>query len=126
MPKQSDDFPRGATTLHLLPSETWSKARTLPEYVPEAFATDGFIHCTNGDDELVAVGNRYYRSDPRSFLVLTIAIDKLTSPVRYDDASRLFPHVYGPINRGAIVAARVVNRAADGAFLSIASEETPL
>jgi uncharacterized protein (DUF952 family) len=126
MSRQSDDFPAGATTLHLLPAETWDKARALSEYVPDAFAADGFVHCTNGDEELLAVGNRYYRSDPRPYLVLTLAIDKLTSAVRYDDANRLFPHVYGPINREAVVGARAVNRAADGTFVSISSEETPL
>jgi uncharacterized protein (DUF952 family) len=124
--ESSNDFPPDATTLHLLPVEAWRKARDLPEYVPDAFAADGFVHCTNGDEELVAVGNRYYRDDARPFLALTVAIDKLTSPIRYDDANRVFPHIYGPINREAIVAARGVNRSADGSFLSISSEETPL
>jgi uncharacterized protein (DUF952 family) len=124
--ESSDEFPPGATTLHLLPVEAWSTAQDLPTYVPAAYATDGFVHCTNGDEELVAVGNRYYRNDPRPYLALTIAIDKLTSPVRYDDANRVFPHIYGPINREAIVAARAVNRSAEGSFLSISSEVTPL
>jgi uncharacterized protein (DUF952 family) len=126
MDAESDQFPPGATTLHLLPHEVWERAKNLPEYVPEAFAADGFVHCTNGDDEMVAVGNRYYRGDPRPFLVLTIAVDALRSPVRYDDVKRLFPHVYGPINREAVIGARRVIRDRDGVFVSISSDETTL
>jgi uncharacterized protein (DUF952 family) len=123
---RSDEFPSGATTQHLLPVETWINSRNQATYAPDAFAADGFVHCTNGDDELIAVGNRFYRGDPRDYLVLTIAIDKLTSPIRYDDVNRVFPHIYGPINREAIVAARAVNRSPDGSFMSISSQETPL
>lgn len=126
MDAQLDTFPPGATTLHLAPADVWNRFKDLPEYLPDAFAADGFVHCTNGDEELLAVGNRYYRGDPRPYLVLTIAFDKLRSPIRYDDAKRLFPHVYGPINRDAIVGARHVNRDQDGAFVSIATDETVL
>ena len=80
MTEPSGEFPPGATTLHLLPVEAWSTAQDLPTYVPAAYATDGFVHCTNGDEELVAVGNRYYRNDPRPYLALTIAIDKERLP----------------------------------------------
>lgn len=126
MLQRSDEFPPGATTLHLLPADVWARTRDEPSYTPDAFAADGFVHCTNGDDELIAAGNRYYRSDPRPFLALTISIDRLTSPARYDDAARIFPHVYGPINREAMIAARTVNRDSDGEFLSISSNGIPL
>jgi uncharacterized protein (DUF952 family) len=91
--------------------------------VPEAYEADGFVHCTNGDEEVIAVGNRYYRGDPRPYVVLTISIDNVSALVRYDDPARRFPHVYGPIDRAAIVAERRVIRADDGAFVSIASED---
>ncbi len=81
------------------------------------------MHCTDGDDNLIAVGNRYYASDPRPFLALTISIDRLTSPVRYDDENRIFPHIYGPVNREAVVARRSVTRSANGSFIAIADDE---
>jgi uncharacterized protein (DUF952 family) len=121
-----NDFPLGATTLHLLPAEIWAGFEDAELYTPEAFAADGFVHCTNGDDELVSAGNRYYASDPRSFLALTIAIDRLISPIRYDDPARTFPHIYGPVNRAAIVARRSVMRDAAGAFVAIADDEVAL
>ena len=39
-------------------------------YLPAAYAEDGFVHCTDGDPEMVAVANRFYREDPRPFLLL--------------------------------------------------------
>jgi uncharacterized protein (DUF952 family) len=120
------DFPPGATTLHLIPAEVWERASSQPSYTPEAFAVDGFVHCTDGDANLVAVGNRYYIGDQRPYLALTIAIDKLTSPVRYDDPGRMFPHIYGPINRAAVIAKRSVTRDRDGSFIAIADDETAL
>lgn len=120
------DFPPGATTLHLIPAEVWDRSSNQSSYTPDAFAADGFVHCTDGDDNLVAVGDRYYTGDPRPFLALTVAIDKLTSPVRYDDPGRIFPHIYGPVNRAAVIAKRSVIRDDDGLFLAIAGDETAL
>ncbi len=120
------DFPPGATTLHLAPAQVWDRFADQRSYTPDTFEADGFVHCTDGDDNLLAVGNRYYTTDPRPFLALTIAIDKLASPVRYDDPGRIFPHIYGPINRDAIVSRRSVTRGADGSFLAIADDEVAL
>jgi uncharacterized protein (DUF952 family) len=120
------DFPPGATTLHLIPAEVWERSADQSSYTPEAFAADGFVHCTDGDANLVAVGNRYYTGDPRPYLALTIAIDKLTSPVRYDDHGRIFPHIYGPVDRAAVIAKRAVLRDSDGSFIGIADDETAL
>jgi uncharacterized protein (DUF952 family) len=120
------DFPIGATTLHLIPEEIWNRAANQSSYTPDAFAADGFVHCTDGDENLIAVGNRYYTGDPRPYLALTIAIDKLTSPVRYDDPGRIFPHIYGPINRAAVVSKRSVTRGSGGSFVAIADDETAL
>lgn len=121
-----NDFPVGATTLHLAPEDVWTRAAGAESYVPDAFAADGFVHCTNGDENLIAVGNRYYTADPRPFLALTITIDRLTAPIRYDDPARTFPHIYGPVNRAAIVAMRTVIRDGDGEFIAIADDEVAL
>jgi uncharacterized protein (DUF952 family) len=120
------DLPPGATTLHLIPAEVWERSADKLFYTPDAFAADGFVHCTDGYENLVAVGNRYYTGDPRPYLALTVAIDKLTSPVRYDDPGRIFPHIYGPINRAAVIAKRNVMRDRDGSFIAIAEDETAL
>ena len=60
--------------------------------------------------------DRYYAADPRPFLALTLDLDALDVPWRYDVAGSPYPHIYGPIARSAIVAVSRVERAADGRF----------
>lgn len=105
---------------HLVP-ETWYRAQ--PEtrgYLPEPFAADGFVHLTHGLDDVMAVGNAFYRDDRRRYLLLTIDLDQITSETRYDDDSGRYPHVYGPLDRAAIVAIQQVKRDDAGSFTSVA------
>jgi uncharacterized protein (DUF952 family) len=50
-------------------------------------------------------------------MVLVLDRNRLSAPVRYDDPERIYPHVYGPIERDAILEALVMSRDANGAFL---------
>jgi uncharacterized protein (DUF952 family) len=106
-------------TFHLTPLDVWLAQAGSPQYLPEAFERDGFIHCTDAAEELMAVGNRYYQADRRDYVALSIARDRISSPVRHEDVGRIYPHIYGPLNVDAVVAVRAVRRAADGAFLGI-------
>lgn len=110
-------------TYHLVPVEEWDRQKGGEFYLPAAFEADGFIHCTNGLDELVAVGNRYYRSDPRSYLALILNVSRIASPVRYDDPDQVFPHIYGPLNLGAVVGMLKAQRESDGTFLSFSRDD---
>jgi uncharacterized protein (DUF952 family) len=105
------------TVYHLVPREEFERQDPAADYLPVAFPTDGFIHLTEGADELAAVGNRYYRDDPRPFVALVIDLNRVRAPVRYEDPRRVYPHVYGPLNRDAIVAVLDVPRQPDGTFL---------
>lgn len=75
----------------------------------------GFIHCSL-DHQLQAVADRVYRG--RSDVVLlTIDTAKLDAEVRLDrvqEADDRFPHVYGPINPGAVVRTEPVPLGSDG------------
>ncbi len=90
-------------------------------YLPAAYREDGFVHCTDGDDEMIAVANRFYRDDPRSFLLLTLDLERTGSPWRFDDPGRRYPHVYGPIDPGSVLAVRRMLRDEGGGFLGIGS-----
>lgn len=107
------------TTFHLTTTDQWDPQQEGTEYVPDAYAGECFIHCTDGIQNLVDVGNRYYRTDSRQFLCLEIDVDKLTSPVRYEDEATIYPHIYGPIQIAAVVAIRGVQRLDDGTFIGI-------
>ena len=105
-------------TLHLVPEAAWDgprpgRRRTCRPRTPD----DGFVHCTDGDEEMVAVANRFYRDDPRPFLLLTLDLERTGSPWRFDDPERRYPHVYGPIDPACVLEVRRMARDADGTFL---------
>ncbi|MDQ3044910.1 MAG: DUF952 domain-containing protein [Chloroflexota bacterium] len=107
------------TTFHLTPESIWRAQEASPSFEPEAFAREDFIHCTNGADEVLAVGNKYYRFDTRPYVVLELDVELVSAPIRYDDVLMLYPHIYGRVNREAIVAARTIERDPSGRFLAI-------
>jgi uncharacterized protein (DUF952 family) len=106
-------------TYHLTPAEWWDAADPEAPVTAPSLAEEGFIHCTTGADELVATANRHYRDDPRPFVVLTLDLDRVSAPWRVDDAKGIYPHVFGPIDRAAILHVQPIPRDADGTFLAI-------
>jgi len=106
-------------TFHLVPTEVWAAADPAEPYRAASLADEGFIHCTDGSEELVATANRHFAADPREYLVLTIDLDRVAVPWRVEDARRVYPHVYGPIPRAAILGRSRMVRDADGRFLRI-------
>jgi len=104
-------------TLHLTSLEVWKHQAQQADYRPEGFDSDGFIHCTDDLDELLSVGNRYYQSDSREYVALTINCDLLTVPVRYEDPDHKFPHIYGALNVSAVERVQRVHRTARGFFV---------
>ncbi len=107
---------------HLVPRDEYAVTDSSIDYLPAAFDRDGFIHLTEGADELAAVGDRYYRADRRAYVALEIDLARVRAPVRYDDPRRVYPHVYGPLNRDAIVAVLAVPRLPNGTFLPVAHD----
>jgi uncharacterized protein (DUF952 family) len=106
-------------TLHLVPDPVWRAREPGRPYLPDAWEQDGFVHCTDGDDEMVAVANRYYAADPRELLVLTLDLDGTGSPWRYDDPDRRYPHVYGSIDPASVIEVRRMVRDDVGRWAAI-------
>ncbi len=102
---------------HLVPKSYFDALDPNADYLPAPFAQDGFIHCTDDPAEMVRVGNLFYRAEPPPHLYLYIDKDRVKSPIRYDDAERKYPHIYGPLNRDAIIATRQAARDEEGNFL---------
>lgn len=107
-------------TFHMVPAEVWATRDAAASYLPAAYPQDGFVHCTDGDAGMVATANRFYRDDPRPFVVLTVDLDATGSPWRFDDEAKRYPHVYGPIDPAAVLEVRTMVRDADGTFTAIA------
>jgi len=107
-------------TLHLVPEAVWDAHDRGEPYLPAAYGEDGFVHCTDGDEAMIAVANRFYRDDLRAFLLLTLDLERTGSPWRFDDPSGIYPHVYGPIDTTSVTDVRRMVRGPTGRFESIA------
>lgn len=103
-------------TFHLVPEAAWSAADPAAAYEASSLEVEGFIHCTDGVAALGETFDRHYAADPRAFVALSLDLDALDVPWRYDVAGSPYPHIYGPIDRLAIVGISRVHRSADGRF----------
>jgi uncharacterized protein (DUF952 family) len=106
-------------TFHLTPAERWAAADPDTPYDAPSLATEGFIHCTDGEAALLATANRHYGDDPRPFLALTLDLDAVGSPWRVEDTGGIYPHVFGTIHRPAILAVATARRDETGRFTGL-------
>jgi uncharacterized protein (DUF952 family) len=97
---------------HIVPRTVWEQT-SAGDYRADSLATEGFIHCSNAD-QVARVANLFFADQP-DLLVLTIDADRLASPLRDEDAGtgERFPHVYGPIERAAVIAVEPLRRGPD-------------
>lgn len=104
---------------HLCPAEYYQSVSNQPAYYPADYKREGFIHCTRGAKQVVIVANRYYRGDKRPFVVLVINETAVTAQLKDELAADglLYPHLYGPLNRDAILNVVPMPRLSDGSFL---------
>lgn len=72
----------------------------------------GFVHCSSRA-QVAATASRYFTSEP-ALVVVAIDALRIGDALRWEAATdgELFPHVYGPIPRSAVVAVQVVAGAA--------------
>ncbi len=104
-------------TFHLVPQKYFDAQDAQADYVPAAYAQDGFIHCTDGAEQVAQTGTRYYRENPEPFYYVYIDTTQVRASIRYEDPGHIYPHIYGPLNRDAIVAVRPARRLPGGEFL---------
>jgi uncharacterized protein (DUF952 family) len=106
-------------TFHLVPEAIWAAADPLTAYQATSLEPEGFAHCTDGVEALGATFDRHYATDRHPFLALTLDLDALDAPWRYDVAGQPYPHIYGPIPRSAVRTVSRVERAPDGRFVGL-------
>lgn len=106
---------------HLTPASAYRRQPEDQPYQPETMAQEGFIHCTAGAAKLMEVANTFFADLQDDLLVLEIDPTRLMAPLVFEppippvgvtfsgqqlfvpDSDTLFPHIYGPLNREAIV-----------------------
>lgn len=105
---------------HLAPADYYHRLPEDQPYLPREYERDGFIHCTKGEERMLLVADTVYRRVPGEFVLLVMDERKVTAPVKYENSGGiLFPHLYGPLNRDAIVRVVTLGRREDGTFLPI-------
>jgi uncharacterized protein (DUF952 family) len=110
--------PAPRLTYHLTPRAWWEAADHGAPLRAPSLDVEGFIHCTDGAAEMVATANRHYATDPGEFVILTVDLDRISTVWRVEDPSGIYPHVFGPIDRAAIVRVVPAPRDAAGVFLA--------
>ena len=87
---------------HIVLPEIWAAFDT-ELYRASSLDSEGFIHCSFAE-QLGRVIERYY-SGADKIVVLEIETDELMSRVLNEPSTgnEIYPHIYGPINRDAIV-----------------------
>lgn len=93
---------------HIVLPETWDDFHGT-SYEANSLVAEGFIHCSFAD-QLEAVLKRYY--DGRDTVtILEIDPARLTSKLVVEPSTNgeSYPHIYGPINSDAIIAAETRN-----------------
>ena len=105
---------------HIAEQKDIERAQQRGQYVPEAFARDGFIHCSY-PEQVIEVANRLF-SGRGDLLLLEIDPQKLSCPIvdeNLEGGLELYPHVYGPLPSAAIVAIHPFPCDAHGRFQSL-------
>jgi uncharacterized protein (DUF952 family)/heme-degrading monooxygenase HmoA len=122
---------RPDVVFHLALPDDWSAALAAGEYTVSTrgitLADEGFIHCSYAH-QAEGVANRFY-ADLDRLLVLAVDTTRLDAVVvvepPFDGAPEAFPHVYGPITIGAVVATGEWQRASGEAWLFDADRYGP-
>lgn len=95
----------------MVPKSYYSNQDNTKDYLPAEFSRDGFIHCTDGEFMVSAIAYNIFKKLNDELLVLFIDKNKLKAKFQYDDPENLYPHIYGPLNRDAIV--KIINMERD-------------
>ena len=99
-----------AIIYHITTETEWKEAQEKGQYESASLKEEGFIHCSQ-EAQIPGVLERYFKG--RTQLVrLTIDTDKLKSQLIFEWSPSIadtFPHIYGPINNDAVLAAEPVS-----------------
>ncbi len=110
-----------AKQIYLLRSQEEAEAALKQPFITSPSLTEeGFLHGSATVEQCLAVANRKY-AQVKHLVALVVETGKLTSKLQYDTAKdgQLYPHIYGPLNREAVVEVRGVRRDKDGRFVAI-------
>ena len=88
---------------HIVSAADWANQGSLLNYEATSLKTEGFIHLST-KEQVAGVLSRYYQNVP-DLLLVHVDVEELTHELRYETATNndQFPHLYGPLNKTAVV-----------------------
>jgi uncharacterized protein (DUF952 family) len=100
---------------HIATQDDW--ARSSDSYKPARFDKDGFIHCSDAG-QVIRISNQLFRGQ-KGLVLLEVDPTRLCVKTVYENlegGNELFPHVYGPIKKSAVVRVFSLDPRVDGTF----------
>ena len=103
---------------HLAQKDEWNQFSTSAEYSCSSLSDEGFIHCSEDEEQLLGVAHRLFAGET-GLLALEVDTDLLTSPVKREPARSgvIYPHIYGPIDLNSVSGTRRILAGGDGSFI---------
>ena len=106
---------------HIATTADWERARRDGQYTMSTrgltLAEQGFIHASTAA-QVALVANAFYQGEP-DLLLLVIDPGLVDAEIRYEPVPGQplpYPHIYGPLNLGAVVQSSPFTPAPDGQF----------
>ena len=101
--------------LHITSGADWGASSRDLE--PESLSTEGFVHCSDPSQVLFPANALF--AGQSGLILLVVDVSRLTAPLVYEDcyaSGQAFPHVYGALERAAVVATFAFEPGPDGTF----------
>lgn len=88
---------------HITIAQDWEAQKNEPEFIPADYHREGFIHCCT-PEQLSGVIARYFKGQ-KGLVLLYLDELMLKAELKFEVSTNgeKFPHLYGTINREAIV-----------------------
>lgn len=89
---------------HIVEKKAYKRLENSGEYRPESLDTEGFIHCSTGE-QINDTANRIFENKRHLFLLI-IDTKRVEADIKYEEdkeQDEKFPHIYGPLNTNAIL-----------------------
>ncbi|GAB3765504.1 DUF952 domain-containing protein [Spirosoma pomorum] len=95
---------------HVVSADDWAACEDQATYTAASLPAEGFIHLSE-KEQVTGVLDRYYKGK-QDLLLLHVDPEKLRSELKYERATNdeYFPHLYGPLNKDAVVAVETLTQ----------------
>ena len=109
---------------HLIPAADVEISLAAAEITPPSLAAEGFIHASEDEEQVVGVANRLY-ANIDGLAALVIDEHRVRAEIKRELAANgeRYPHIYGPLNRTAVVGVRRLRRGVDGRFTGFEADD---